>query len=186
MNEDVTTSSEPCSVRRFQARDRNAVLNLSPVDVMHRQADLEVADSLTTAVEGAIAGENQLWVAEASGRIVGLASLVPNTGWVAHLTWLWVAADLAERHAVAIRLAEVAIGDAWERGYLRLVVHSDLPPSPLRAFLHDLGFEFIREHLLNGDHVLEFLQNLYERPRRWLARGCRRQGSGTGNGTASE
>jgi phosphoserine phosphatase RsbU/P len=54
--------------------------------------------------------------------------------------------------------------DAWERGYLKLVVHTSSPPSRLAADLHKLGFEFSREHSMDGEHVLEFYQNLYERP----------------------
>jgi predicted component of type VI protein secretion system len=36
--------------------------------------------------------------------------------------------------------------------------------SLLTALLHDLGFEFSREHSKDGEHVLKFFQNLYERP----------------------
>jgi hypothetical protein len=59
----------------------------------------------------------------------------------------------------------MAIADAYKRGYLKLVVHTNLPPCRLTVALHDLGFEFSRERSTGGEHVLEFYQNLYERPR---------------------
>jgi hypothetical protein len=62
-------------------------------------------------------------------------------------------------------IAGTAIRHAWERGYLKLVVHTHLPPNRPAAFLHDLGFEFSREHSMGTEHVLEFYLNLYERPR---------------------
>jgi hypothetical protein len=43
--------------------------------------------------------------------------------------------------------------------------------SLLTALLHDLGFELSREHSKDGEHVLEFFQNLYERPRHALSPG---------------
>lgn len=106
-----------------------------------------------------------MWVAESFGRIVGSAAVIHNDASLAHLRYLCVAPDIADRHVVARRLAETAIRDAYERGYLKLVVHTNSPPSRLTAVLHDLGFEFSRERLMDGEHVLEFYQNLYERPR---------------------
>jgi hypothetical protein len=82
---------------------------------------------------------------------------------LAHLRSLCVAPEFAERHVVASSLAEMAIRDAGERGYLKLVVHTDLPPCQLTTALHDLGFEFSRERSVGGEHLLEFYQNLYER-----------------------
>jgi N-acetylglutamate synthase-like GNAT family acetyltransferase len=165
MNEILTTSSETFTIRYFEASDRAAVLNLFPGDVMHSQAGSDAVDVLINAVEGAIAGKHHMWVAEAFGRIIGWAAVIPNNASLAHLRYLCVARDFAERHVVARRLAEIAIRDAWERGYLKLVLHTNSPPSEPAAFLHELGFEFSRERETAGEHVLEFYQNLYERPR---------------------
>jgi len=165
MRENVKTSPEPFSVRRFEARDREAVLALWPADIMHPQPGLESIDVLINSVAGAIAGTQQLWVADASGRIIGSAAVIHHNSSQAHLRCLCVAHDVPERQIVARSLAERAITDAWERGYLKLVVHTNSPPSRLAAELHHLGFEFSREHSRDGEHVLEFYQNLYERPR---------------------
>ena len=165
MNETFTTSSDPFSVRRFAARDREAVLALWPAAVMHLQPGSETFDVLIDSVEGAIAGKYHVWVAEAFGRIIGSVAVFCNDDSLAHLRCLYVAADFADRHLVARGLAEMAIRDTWERGYLKLVVHTDSPPSRLTPYLHALGFEFSREHSMGGEHVLEFYQNLYERPR---------------------
>jgi hypothetical protein len=80
------------------------------------------------------------------------------------LRCLCVDPAVADRHVVARGLAERAIRDAYKRGYLKLVVHTNLPPCRLTAALHDLGFEFSRERSTGEEHVLEFYQNLYERP----------------------
>ena len=164
MQDSFTISSEPFSVRRFDARDRDAVLALWPADVMHSLPGPETLDMLINSVEGAIAGKHHVWVAEAFGRIIGSAVVIGNDESLAHLRYLYVAPDFAERQVVARGLAQTAISDAYERGYLKLVVHSNLPPSRLATTLHDLGFEFSRERETGGEHVLEFYQNLYERP----------------------
>jgi hypothetical protein len=165
MHDNFTISSEPFSVRRFEVRDREAVLALWPADVMHSLPGTETTEMLIDSVEGAIAGKDHVWVAEAFGRIIGSAAVIHSDFSLAHLSYLCVVPDFAERQAVARGLAEMAIRDAYERGYLKLVVHSTLPPSRLATALHDLGFEFSREREAEGEHVLEFYQNLYERPR---------------------
>lgn len=164
MHENFTTSSEPFSVRRFEARDREAVLALWPEDVMHSESGSQTIDVLVNSVEDAIAGKHHVWVAEALGRIIGSAAVIPSDLSLAHLRYLYVVPEFAERQVVARGLAEMAIRDAYERGYLKLLVHSNLPPNRLAAALHELGFEFSRERETDGEHVLEFYQNLYERP----------------------
>jgi N-acetylglutamate synthase-like GNAT family acetyltransferase len=165
MSENYTTSTEPFSVRRFEARDREAVLALWPAAVILLQPGSDTIDVLINSVEGAIAGKDHVWVAEASGRIIGSAAVISINDSLAHLRCLCVAPDVAERHLVARGLAELAIRDAYKRGYLKLVVHTNLPPSRLTAALHELGFEFSRERATGEAHVLEFYQNLYEKPR---------------------
>jgi N-acetylglutamate synthase-like GNAT family acetyltransferase len=165
MKGNFATSSEPFFVRRFEAGDREAVLALWPAAVMHSLPGSETIGVLINAVEGAIDGKDHVWVAEASGRIIGSATVIRTNACLAHLRFLSVAPDFAERHVVARGLVEVAIRDAYERGYLKLVVHTDSPPSRPTALLHELGFEFTREHSMGGEHVLEFYQNLYERLR---------------------
>ena len=59
----------------------------------------------------------------------------------------------------------MAIRDTWQRGYLKLVIHTHTPPSWLTAaFLHDLRFAFSQERWMGPEHVLEFYLNLYEQP----------------------
>jgi len=121
--------TEPFSVRPFEARDHEAVLALWPAALMHSPPGSETIDVLIDSVEGAIAGKHHVWVAEAFGRIIGSAAVIRNNASLAHLRCLHVAPDFAERHVVARGLAEMAIRDAWERGYLKLVVHTNLPPA---------------------------------------------------------
>jgi N-acetylglutamate synthase-like GNAT family acetyltransferase len=168
MNQNITTSFELFRVRPFEEQDREAVVALWPADVMHLPPGSEPVDVLVNSVAGAIAGKHHVWVAETVGRIIGVAAVIRYNASEAHLRCLCVAHDSPERQLVARGLAEMAIRDAWERGYLKLVVHTSSPPSRLAADLHKLGFEFSRELSMDGEHVLEFYQNLYERPRHSL------------------
>lgn len=161
----TATLAEAFSVRQFEAKDHEPVLALWPVAAMHLQPGSDTIDVLINSIEGAIAGKDHLWVAEAAGRIIGAVAVIRINASLAHLRCLCVAADFAERQVVARGLAEMAITDAWERGYLKLVVHTHSPPDRLAAPFRDLGFEFARERSTGGQHVLEFYQNLYERPR---------------------
>ena len=113
VHDNFTTSSEPFSMRRFEARDREAVLALWPADVMHSLPGLETIDVLINSLDGAIAGKHHVWVAETSGRIVGSAAIIHNDASLAHLRYLCVAAEVAERQVVARGLAQMAIRDAY-------------------------------------------------------------------------
>jgi N-acetylglutamate synthase-like GNAT family acetyltransferase len=136
------------------------VLALWPTSEIDSSLDSKIVE----VVDGAIGGRHQVWVAESYGRIIGSVGVIRDNALVAHLRYLSVAPDLADGQAVATCLTERAIRDAYERGYLKLVVHSSLPPNRLTTVLHNLGFEFSRERDTGGEHVLEFYQNLYERP----------------------
>ncbi len=169
MNEKYTTPSTPFSVRQFEARDREAVMALWPADVLQSQPDAQTLNMLVNSMEDASAGKQQVWVAEASDRIIGSAAVISDSATLAHLKYLFVAPEFVEDHIVARGLAKTAITYTRERGYLKLVVHTNLPPCRLTTFLRELGFEFSREHLLDKEHVLDFYQNLYARPRSSLS-----------------
>jgi hypothetical protein len=131
---------------------------------------------------GELAGNHLIWVAEAFGRTVGSATVTHNDPSVAHLRSLCVAPDFASPPAVAKALAETAIREVYERGYLKLVVHTDLLSGRLTPALHNLGFEFSREHLIDGERVVEFYRNLYERPQLSLAFAGEQLGRTEGDG----
>jgi hypothetical protein len=164
MNQNFNASSEPFSVRRFEAKDHPAVLALWRTAEMRLRPVSDASDVLIEPSEGDLPANHLIWVAEASGRTVGSATVIHNNPSVAYLRSLCVAPDLASPPAVARALAETAIREVYERGYLKLVVHADLRSGRLTPVLHDLGFEFSREHLFDGEHVIEFYRNLYERP----------------------
>jgi hypothetical protein len=165
MDENFVSPSHLFSVRPFEARDREAVFGLWPAEVMHLPPGSQTVDVLNNSVEGAIAGKHHVWVAESSARIIGSAAVISDDPVLAHLRYLCVAPDVTARDVVVRTLAETAIRDAWERGYLKLLVHTNSPPGQPAAFLHELGFEFSRERSRGGEHVLEFYLNLYELPR---------------------
>jgi len=174
MNEDFLASSELVSVRLFEPRDREAVIALLAAGVMHSHSAKPEVD-LNLIIRGmatASCGKHRLWVSESFGRITGSTLVVSDDSLLAHLKCICVAREIAEPLAVARALAGRAIRDAWECGYIKLVVHTDLALDRLAAMFRELGFEFIRERAAGTDRVLEFYQNLYERPRRvQLGRG---------------
>jgi hypothetical protein len=165
MQEISTTSPGPFSVRRFQTLDRDAVLALWSADVVHSLRACETHDVLNPRIEGGLDGNHHVWVAETVGQIIGSVSVIRDSASLAHLRYMCVPADLPARQAVIRGLADAAIRDAYERGYLKLVVHTQWPPARLADGFHQLGFEFSRERLNEGEHVLEFYQNLYQPPR---------------------
>ena len=174
MFQNVITSFENFSVKPFEARHREAVLALWPESEMLSQPGSDTVETLIDSVDRAIAGKLHMWVAKACRRVIGWVAVIPDNDWLAHLRHLCVVPDLAERIVVARGLAETAIRQARERGYLKLVVHTDLPPGRLATKLHELGFEFSREHSKGGEHVLEFYQNLYELPELSLSQKTRK------------
>lgn len=169
MNQIFKASSELFSVRRFEAKDHPAVLALWRTAEMRLRPASDASDLLMKPSEGETTDSHLIWVAEAAGRTVGSATVIHNNASVAHLRSLRVAPDVASPPAVARALAETAIREVYERGYLKLVVHADLPSGKLTPALHSLGFEFSRERLFGGELVIEFYRNLYEQPQRLLA-----------------
>lgn len=164
-NDKESLSCDTFAVRRCEARDRDAVLTLLPPDVMDSQLSRKSIHVPINSIDAVFVGKHHVWVAEAFGRIIGSVTVIRNNDSLAHLTCMCIAPGFAEGTLVARRLAEKAIRDAWDRGYIKLVVHTRLPPNRLAAELHELGFEFSRETSKGGEHMLEFYQNLYERPR---------------------
>jgi len=171
MNANSSTSSETFSVRRFEARDIEAVIALLSAGVMYSHSGTTTVDlsPIIKGVAAAIAGKHPVWVAESSGRIIGVTVGICDGNSLAHLRCLCVAHDIEEPHVVVQTLTESAIKDAWECGYVKLIVHTDMPLNQLTATFHDLGFEFSRDGAMGSEHTLEFYLNLYERPPRLLA-----------------
>ena len=169
MTENLATSSAPFSVRCFEARDRAALQALGLVDATPAPPSPEAKEALANSAEDATDGKVHVWVAEAVDQVIGAVAVIHDNASLAHLKYLCVAPGLAGWRDVASELAETAIKDAYDRGYLKLVVHTPLPPSRLTTHLHYLGFEFSRERLLGEEHALEFYLNLYQRPPAWLS-----------------
>jgi hypothetical protein len=164
MNQNFNASIEPFAVRRFEAKDHPEVLALWRTAQMRLQPVSDTIDVLIKPGEGDVAGNHFIWVAESSGRTVGSATVIHDNPSVANLRFVYVAPDFASPPAVAKALAETAIREVYDRGFLKLVVHTNSPSSRLNPALHDLGFEFSRERLIDGERVIEFYRNLYERP----------------------
>ena len=109
------------------------------------------------------------WLVQKAGEIVGIAVVVIENDALAHLMYLHVRPNCRNHRDATLVLAEFVLRHAWDRGYLKLVIH-DRPAEPtLVSFLHELGFEFSRVHAAGHEHVVEFYRNLYEPPRNRLS-----------------
>lgn len=165
MNDQITTDYESFCVRPLEARDLGGAMETFPGAMMH----LRVGPNPSSAMHGFLgeitSGKQNAWVAEADDRLIGMAVVWIESQALARLMYLHVTADGANHERAAKALAEIAIRDAWERGYLKLVVHAPIPANHVTEYMHELGFEFARSLSSGGQRVIEFYRNLYEPPR---------------------
>jgi N-acetylglutamate synthase-like GNAT family acetyltransferase len=152
------------SVRIFEPADRAGVLALYPPDEVQDNPTAETVATIADLIDRAQAGGHRLWVAVAEGRVIGSIALVRLGPELAHVRAMSVAPGVAERDPVARRLGETAIVDAWDQGYLKLVVHTPQSGAELKGAFHRVSFELSKESWIDGKHMLEFYQNIYERP----------------------
>jgi N-acetylglutamate synthase-like GNAT family acetyltransferase len=158
------------SVRVAKAADRPKILSLYPHG-LNQVAGPETLHWISQLINAPDPNPNRFWIAETDDRLIGCVILSKADANVAHLFGLCVEFASDAREAVLKRLGETAVADAWESGYLKLVIHTDHSPEKLSGALHQLSFEFSREAWLDGTHVLEFYQDIYHRPDRQEASG---------------
>lgn len=158
-----TARSQTFRVRPIEARDFTAALELFPGAMMHLRrfrphAGAKYGSSVASARQNA-------WVAEAEDRLIGMAVLSIESPILAHLTYLHVAGDCPDQAPAAQALARIAIREAWHTGFLKLVVHTQIPATQVINYMHGLGLLFSRNHFSGRQQVVEFYRNLYELPR---------------------
>ena len=163
MTEHRTSGYEALRVRPLEVRDLKDAGETFPGAMLHLHAG--PTDSLNSFFKQVASGWQNAWVAEAEDRLIGMAVLSIESRTLARLTYLHVAGDGPHHAPTAKALAEVAIREAWDGGYLKLVVHAQIPTTHVIEYMHDLGFEFARTHLSGSERVVEFYRNLYEPPR---------------------
>lgn len=163
MKDQRTADYQALRVRPLEARDLTSAGATFPGAMARVQAG--PADSLHSFFEQVASGRQNAWVAEADGQVIGMAVVSIESQTLARLTYLHVAGD-GPHHAPAARaLADIAIREAWNGGYLKLAVHTDIPAICVMEYMHELGFEFARTHSSGSERVVEFYRNLYEPPR---------------------
>jgi hypothetical protein len=162
MKDQSTADFETLRVRRLEVRDLKDAGETFPGGMVHVHAS--PADSTHSFFEEAPSGRQNAWVAEADDRLIGMAVISIESQALARLMYLHVTGDSVNHERAARALAEIAIRDAWEGGYLKLVVHTRIPANHVIEYMHDLGFEFARTQSTGGQCVIEFYRNLYEPP----------------------
>jgi N-acetylglutamate synthase-like GNAT family acetyltransferase len=151
------------SVRVATAADRPNILKLYPHG-LNQAAGNGTLRLISQLINAPDSNSNRFWIAELDDRLIGCVILSTADPNVAHLFGLCVESASGARDAILKRLGETAVADAWETGYLKLVIHTDHSPEKLSGTLRQLSFEFSREAWLDGTHVLEFYQDIYHRP----------------------
>ena len=151
------------SIRVATAADRTNILSLYPHG-LNQAAGTDTLHLISQLINSPDSSSNRFWVAEMDDRMIGCVILSTADSNVGHLFGLCVESASDARDAVLKSLGETAVADAWEAGYLKLVIHTDHSPEQLSGTLHQFSFEFSREAWLDGTHVLEFYQDIYHRP----------------------
>jgi N-acetylglutamate synthase-like GNAT family acetyltransferase len=151
------------SVRVASAADRPNILSLYPHG-LNQAAGTDTRHLILQLINAPEPNSTRIWIAEMDDRLIGCLILSKADSNVAHLYGLCVESTSDAREAVLKRLGETAVADAWEAGYLKLVIHTDHSPEQLSGTLHQLSFQFSREAWLDGTHVLEFYQDIYHIP----------------------
>jgi N-acetylglutamate synthase-like GNAT family acetyltransferase len=124
----------------------------------------ETAGTVADLIDGAHAGGHRFWVAVGEGRVIGSVALVRSNPELAHCRAMIIDPSVAERDHVVRSLGERAVADAWDQGYLKLVVHTPRSGKELKGAFHRVSFELSKETWVDGKHLLEFYQNIYARP----------------------
>jgi N-acetylglutamate synthase-like GNAT family acetyltransferase len=165
MKDQSTTNCEALRVRPLEARDLKDAGERFPGAMVYVHAG--PTDSIPSFLERVDSRRHSAWVAEAEGRIIGMAVVAIESQSLARLMYLHVTAvdGVVSHDGVAKALADIAIRDAWEGGYLKLVVHARIPADHVIEYMHDLGFEFARTQPFGSQRVVEFYRNPYEPPR---------------------
>ncbi len=163
MKDQSTTHYAALRVRPLEARDLKDAGEAFPGAMVYVHAG--ASDSLQNFFEEVASRRQNAWVAEADDRLIGMAVVTIESPAIAHLMYLHVTGDGVDHDPAAKALAEIAIRDAWEGGYLKLVVHARIPANRVIEYMHHLGFEFARTQSFGSQRVVEFYRNPYEPPR---------------------
>ena len=116
-------------VRPLEPQDLAYALDAFPTATKHLQPVLSVGCAHPTFVQEIFSGRQCAWVAETQKQLIGMAVLSIESQMLARLTYLNVAEDGPHQTAAASALAEVAIRSAWDAGYLKLAVHTQIPAN---------------------------------------------------------
>lgn len=96
--------------------------------------------------------------------MIGSVALVLSDPQFAHFRAMSVDPGVAKCGPIVGRLGKTAVVDACEQGYLKLLVHTSRSGVEQKGPFHWVGFELSKESWIDGKHMLEFYQNIYERP----------------------
>lgn len=114
------------------------------------------------AVAGWPGAHGWRWVdVEPDGSVVGLAALLPLTGWSDHVAELRLVVDPATRgRGVGRALAQHAVAHALRAGLLKVVVEVPAAQERIAAMFLDLGFTgeaLLRDHFRDRSGELQDL-----------------------------
>lgn len=159
----------------WQASDTVCIRLCRPADVPAFWTLDRVGHLLADATDGAAAASNppgavpecredQLWVAEVEGRVIGTVGIACDGPHVAELRHLRVEPGWRDR-GIARRLVATAAREARELGYLKLLLEGEMVTERATQVLESLGFQYVGDRHTGGRRVMQFYLDLYGRRR---------------------
>ena len=108
---------------------------------------------------------NHFWVAELSGKPVGMIGVSRDEGQVAEIRRLRVEKEL-QHTPIAAKLVEMALAHCKHHGYLKVVLDTRLEVGTAQELFEKVGFHHTRTKNVHGKELLEFYLDLYRSPKK--------------------
>jgi hypothetical protein len=158
-----SNGEEDFSIRCFKVADFPDVIHLyqhgllgghlDPTDHAVDMADIEKAYFRRP--------QDHFWVAQAKSEVIGTIAISEDAQRVMHLRRLRVAPFWQLERRVAAELVRTAIIHARHYGCLKLVFHTSLDSETAVELLDGLGLQLSKIRIREGQHLIEFYQDLY-------------------------
>src|SRR2546430_13094892 len=136
---DDDKGSPEFTVRALRQGDLPGIVNLRSV-MSSVLAGVQSISAVQNTLDRS-AESHEAWIVEIAGTFIGLAVVFIEGESVAHLKLIYVAPDVPQRHQIIRALVAMTMRDIWERGSLKLIVHTSLSADRFIECLRAFGFE---------------------------------------------
>jgi Acetyltransferase (GNAT) family len=154
------------SIRRFRSADQADVFHLYTHGLLggHLNPNDQTSDLDDIERSYFQRAQDNFWVAEAKGELIGMVAISEGDKGVMDLRRLRVAPLWQLESRVAIELIRTAIIHARLRGCLKFVFHTSLDAPKALDLLNGLGLQLSRIRHSEGQHLIEVYDDVYAGP----------------------